>query len=131
MVSDPLSDILIQVKNAQASGKKRVIIPFSKFTFEIAKSLAKEGFIASVDKKLKKDRNYLFVELAYTDEGAPRVAGVKRLSKPSRRLYGKAQDLKAYASKRGRVFLSTPKGVATASDAMTKKTGGEILFHIW
>lgn len=95
----------------------------------IAEVLEQEGYITGIDKKAKKD-GVLSVTLAYKD-GAPVVQGVKRISKPSRRLYVGVRDIKAVKRGYGAVVLSTPAGVMSGKQAKIKNVGGEVLFEIW
>lgn len=131
MVVDTISDMLIQIKNAGSVKKAHVVIPYSAMKFEIGKELLKHGFIKSIDKKGKKVKRNLFVELSYDENEVPAIRHVLRISKPSRRVYKRAKELYALVKKRGSVFMSTPKGIATANDCLRTRIGGEVLFRIW
>jgi small subunit ribosomal protein S8 len=131
MVTDPISDMLIRIKNAGSSKKTFVSIPYSGFKFEIARELEKGGFIKSIDKKGKKVKKTLVLELLYDDLGKHKINDVSRISKPSKRIYCGSKELTTYAWKRGGVFISTQKGIVTAKQAINKKIGGEVLFRIW
>ena len=95
----------------------------------IAEVLEQEGYITGIDRKAKKE-GVLSVTLADKD-GAPVVQGVKRISKPSRRLYVGVRDIKAVKRGYGAVVLSTPAGVMSGKQAKIKNVGGEVLFEIW
>lgn len=130
MVTDPISDLIIRLKNSSDAGKSSVEISYSKFAENIIHALKKAGYISSVEKKGKLFTRHLVVGLIYFDNSA-RIHGVERISKPSRRIYQKASDIRMYRSGFGNTFLSTPKGVMIDMDAKKLKVGGEVLFKIW
>ncbi len=129
MVTDSISDFIIRLQNASRAGKETVSLPFSQMKFAIAEILEREGYIASVDKKSKKG-GVLSVVLAYKD-GKPTIQGVKRISKPSRRIYMGVRDVRPVKRGHGLLVLSTPAGIATGKEAQIKRVGGEALFEIW
>ena len=129
MVTDPISDFIIRIQNASRAGKPTVSLPYSKIKHAIADVLAKEGYVASVDRKSKVG-GALSVMLAYKD-GKSKVQGVKRISKPSRRLYLGVRDVKPVKRGYGLLVLSTPAGVISGKEARQKRVGGEPLFEIW
>lgn len=131
MVGDPISDMLIRIKNAGYSKKPSVSIPYSNLKFEIAKGLLSEGFVKSIDKKGRKTKRNVLVELSYKESEAPKIEDVSRISKPSRRIYRNTKELVRFTKKRGSVFVSTSKGIITARNAVKTKIGGEVLFRIW
>lgn len=130
MVTDPISDLIIRLKNASAAGKPSVLVSYSKFAESIAHVLKKSGYLSSVEKKAGDRVNGLELGLIYFDK-EPRIHGVERISKSSRRLYMKAADIRMFRSGFGNTFLSTPKGVLVDTEAKKLKVGGEILFRIW
>jgi small subunit ribosomal protein S8 len=95
----------------------------------IARALFQEGYIKSYSQKDTKNGDILEVDLLYK-EGNPRITQVKRISKPSRRLYTNMKDIKTVKQGFGSVFLSTPKGIMTGKLAKKEQVGGEILFEI-
>lgn len=130
MVNDPIADFIIQLKNASAVLKASVVLPYSELKFTIAELLSKEGFVKGVSKKGKKVRKYLEIDLLYKDD-SPCIHGVKRVSKPGRRIYKKSSELRPIKQGTGLLLLSTPKGVLTDKDARLQKVGGEAMFEIW
>lgn len=131
---DPISNMLIQIKNAQAVGHEQVSLPFSKVKFRIAEILKGAGYLAEVERKSKKaakaEHEYLYLTLRYQDnEGA--LNGLKIISKPSRRIYIKAKDIKPVRSGYGLAVISTPKGIMDSKEARKNKLGGELLFEVW
>ncbi|MEK7585386.1 MAG: 30S ribosomal protein S8 [Patescibacteria group bacterium] len=130
MNSDPIADFIIQLKNAALSAKPSVVVPASNLKLAIAEKLIATGFLKGVAKKGKKTKKYLEVELAYVN-GSPKIAGVKRVSKTSRRVYLGNQSIRPFRQGFGQMILSTPKGILTGDEARTAKVGGEALFTIW
>lgn len=132
---DPISDTIIRIKNAQATRKERVFVPFSKMKAKIAGVLKNAGFLADVERRKKKvgksEHEYLDIVLRYDEDGRPGINGVKLISKPSRHLYIRAKELKLIRSGYGITVLSTPNGIMSSKDAFKQKIGGEILFEIW
>jgi small subunit ribosomal protein S8 len=131
MITDPISDLIIRIKNGSDANKPTVEVVYSKFAESVAHALKKAGYLTSVEKKGKKTfANGLELGLVYFN-GTPRIHGVERISKPSRRMYQKASDIRMYRSGFGNTFLSTPKGVMVDVEAKKNKVGGEVLFKIW
>lgn len=130
MVTDPISDLIIRLKNASDANKATVEISYSKFADNIAHALKKAGYVEAVEKKGKLFQRSLVLGLKYFETG-PRIHGVERVSKPSRRVYLKSADIRMYRSGFGNTFLSTPKGVLVDEDAKKGNVGGEVLFRIW
>jgi small subunit ribosomal protein S8 len=130
MVTDPISDMLARIKNAGLAGQASVKIPFSREKEVIAGLLAKEGYLKYKEKKGKNAKKSLEVGILYQGR-KPRISDVKRVSKPSRRVYEGYRNLKPVKFGHGTLILSTPKGVMTYKEALKAKVGGEALFKIW
>lgn len=96
----------------------------------IAEKLKEAGFVSAVERKGKKIRKNLDITLKYKD-GEHAIAGVKRISKPGRRLYKNSREIIPVRYGYGALILSTPKGVLTDKEARKEKVGGEALFEIW
>lgn len=131
MVNDPIGDFIIQLKNAGMVRKERVSLPYSKLKNAIAEKLAEAGYITHITKYGKKTKKTLEVTLSYSPDGAHTINGVKRVSKPGRRLYRKASEIYPIKFGRGTSILSTPLGILTGEQAREKNVGGEELFIIW
>jgi small subunit ribosomal protein S8 len=130
MVTDPISDFIIRLKNGSEAKKSSVLVSYSRYVENIAHALKKAGYISTIEKKGKIFTRELELGLIYFDSG-PRIRGAERISKPSRRLYLRAGDIRMYRSGFGNSFLSTSKGIMTDVEAKKNKVGGEILFKIW
>ncbi|MFA6269736.1 MAG: 30S ribosomal protein S8 [Candidatus Paceibacterota bacterium] len=132
MVTDSIGDLIIRIKNAGNTGKQNVSVPFSKMKFAVAELLSAKGFVGEVSKKGKGEVfRTIDIDLLYTKDGEPIISGVKRISKPSRRLYENSKNLKAFRKGYGMSVLSTPKGIMADVDAKKGNLGGELLFNIW
>ncbi len=131
MITDPIGDFIIRLKNAGAVKHESVTLPYSKLKAAIAKVLEKAGYIASVNKSGKKTNKTLTVELLYKKDGSTRISEVKRISKPGRRIYRSLKEIFPVRYGKGSTILSTSKGIMTDKEAREKKLGGEALFEIW
>ncbi len=127
---DPISDMIISIKNAGNAGKEFAIVPFSNQKEAIATVLFKQGYIASYAKKGKKVVKTLDIGIAYEGK-KPRIAGLARMSKPSHRFYMRAADIKPIKNGYGLMVISTPKGIMSGDEARRAQVGGEALFKIW
>lgn len=127
MVTDPISDFLVRLQNASMARKERVSMPFSQMKRSIAEILVREGYVEEVDGK---GAGSLTISLTYRN-GRPAISGIKRISKPSRRLYLGVRDLRPVKRGHGLMLLSTPAGILTGKEAKEKRVGGEALFEIW
>ncbi len=128
---DTIANMLISMKNGSAVSKEKVVVPFSNMKYAIAQCLEKSGFIVGASKKTeKKNSSVLEITLSYPD-GAAKIHDVKRLSKPSRRVYMRTRDLRSVKNGHGVVVLSTPKGILSDKEARKEQVGGEALFMMW
>lgn len=131
MTTDPIADLINQIKNAGAVKKATVSIPFSNFKLSIAEKLKETGWVKAVEKKGKKVKKTLDITIKYNEDGKAFVQGVKRISKPGRRIYRGFEDVIPVKYGFGALILSTPKGIKTDKEAKKEKVGGEALFQIW
>lgn len=122
--------MITHIKNAGAAGRHEVVVSYSNLKADIAKVLKEEGFIKDFSKITKGSRNLLTLDL-YIENRIPKVKGVKRLSKSSKRMYKKASEIRSVRQGYGLLVLSTPKGVMAGHKARKLKLGGEALFSIW
>jgi len=131
MVNDPVADFINRLKNAGAVKHATVSIPFSNLKAAIAEKLKEAGYVANTEKKGKKVKKTLEVALKYDAAGKSVIKGVKRVSKPSRRIYRSTLEIRPVRQGHGNLILSTPKGIKTGKEAKKEKLGGEALFEIW
>ena len=130
----PIGEMLTTIMNAQAVNKESVVLPFSRMKFDIANILKAGSYVAGVEKKKKKtkksEQELLAINLKY-DEYGPAISGFKLISRPSRRMYIKASQIRPIRSGYGVLIISTPKGVMNSKEAKKQKLGGEMLFEVW
>lgn len=131
MITDPVGDMINRIKNAGVVKKVSVSIPHSLLKMAVAEKLQEHGYISAVEKRGRKIRKSIEITVAYNDNGTPKIRGVKRISKPGRRMYASVKDIVPVKYGYGTAFLSTPKGIMTGEEARKGKVGGEMLFHIW
>ncbi|HAR46708.1 MAG: 30S ribosomal protein S8 [Nitrospirae bacterium GWC2_57_13] len=131
MMTDPIADMLTRIRNASKTRLEKVDIPSSKLKIEIAKILKDEGYVKNV--KLVKDRRQGLVRiyLKYQDDEVSAIQGLKRISKPSSRVYVGTDAVPRVLNGLGIAILSTPKGIITGARAQKEKVGGEVLCHVW
>lgn len=128
---DPISNMIIMLKNASRAGRPSITIPYSKLKHSIADRLSAAGYVSTVAKKAKKSQSLLELGIVYNDAGVAKINDVKRLSKPSRRIYMSVKEIRPVRNGHGSLFLSTPKGILTDKEARKELVGGEALFLIW
>ena len=131
MITDPVGDFIVRLTNAGAVKHESVSVPFSNLKLAIAEKLKDAGYIAGVDKKGKKVKKTLEVTLKYNADGTPFIEGVKRVSKPGRRMYKSVHEITRVRYGHGSLILSTPQGIKTDKEARKEKVGGEAMFEIW
>ena len=131
MVSDTIGDFIIRLKNAGVMKKESVSAPYSKLRQAIAEKLMAAGYVTSVTTEGEGAKKTLVVSLRYTDTGNHAIRGVKRISKPGRRLYTGVSDIHPVKFGSGHMILSTPAGILTGEEARAQHVGGEQLFMIW
>lgn len=131
MVGDPVGDFIIRLVNAGAVRKAVIVVPYSNLIYAIAQKLKDRGFVTEVEKQGKKVHKTLEVALRYNPDGSAHIRGVKRVSKPGRRLYNKSRELYPVKFGKGMMVLSTPHGILSGDEARKQGVGGEQLFTIW
>lgn len=129
--TDPIADMLTRIRNASKVEKEKVEIPYSKVKEEITKVIQKEGYVAGYE--VKKDfPSKLVVKLKYKSGGKVNVIeGLKRVSKPGRRVYAGVGNIPKVLGGMGVAIISTSKGIYTGKECEKNNMGGEVLFDIW
>jgi small subunit ribosomal protein S8 len=130
MVSDPISDMLARIRNAQIARLERTDIPLSKLKRNVAELLKREGYVADVSSEAGTPGK-LTVVLKYGQGHQGAIAGMKRRSRPGRRLYVGHTELPKVMNGLGIAILSTSRGVMTDKDARREQVGGELLCEVW
>ncbi len=129
-MTDPISDLLIRLKNAAMAGHEVVRLPYSKMKAEIAAILLEEGYLTAVEKGDGEPLATLQVGLKYVGR-SPAMSDVKLLSKPGRRLYTSVKDIPRTLGGYGVTIVSTNKGVLSDKSARQQNVGGELICQIW
>jgi len=131
MIADPITDMLNRIRNAQAVRHATVEVPHSKLKERIASIFIKEKLVEKVEMKKVKNQKVIRIHLKYQTGGDPFISGLKRISKPSQKIYKKAKDIKRVKDGYGLAIISTSKGLMTDNEARKNKMGGEVLYEVW
>ena len=130
-VTDPIADMLAVLRNGSMAKKETVEVKKSKRTENVLSILKKESFISNYKVMDDARGGLIKVYLRYEKNDTPALTGLKRISKPGRRVYTKADEIKSVYSGLGIAIISTSKGVISDKEAREKNTGGEIMCHVW
>lgn len=130
-ISDPIGDMLTRIRNAQFTGHDRVDVPASRLKEEICKVLLQEGYIRGYQRVEDGRQDMLQVSLKYGRDGASVIREIRRVSKPSLRVYVRCQEIRPVRSGLGIAILSTCRGVMTGKQARDANVGGEVLCEVW
>ena len=131
-MSDPIADMLTRIRNAAKAKFNSVDIPGSKMKIEIARVLRETGFVRNYKFIPDNKQGVLRVYLKYNGQaGGSTILGLRRISKPSRRIYLKARDVKPVLNGMGIAVLSTSRGIMADRTAREENLGGEVLCHVW
>jgi small subunit ribosomal protein S8 len=130
-VNDPIGDLLTRIRNANTAFKDELLVPASKMNEGILTILRDEGFVASYTAEGEGIERVLRVGLKYGPNRERTITGLKRVSKPGRRIYAGRGELPRVLGGLGIAIVSTSAGVMTDRDAARKGIGGEVLAYIW
>lgn len=131
MVTDPISDLLTRIRNANLIYKEEALIPYSKIKWDIVTQLREEGFLTDVSVFQDNNHKMIRVVLKYAPGRKRVISGLDRVSHVGCRVYSQVRELGRYRKGLGLTILSTPKGVMTDKRARQLKVGGEILCSVW
>jgi small subunit ribosomal protein S8 len=131
MMTDPISDLLTRVRNAVKARQRKVDVPPSNLKVAIVEIWMKSGFIRNYKLYRQDNQGILRIYLKYVGKGRPVIQGLKRVSKPSRRVYLSYEKLPKVLGGIGVGIVSTNKGILTDVGARESKLGGELLCTIW
>jgi small subunit ribosomal protein S8 len=129
--TDPIADMLTRIRNGLIVRKPYVLVPSSKIKVAIAQILLEEGFIQGYEVTNEQPQANIRLWLKYDEKRRPIVTGLKRISRPGRRVYSGKRELPWVLSGLGIAIVSTPKGVMTDREARRTGVGGEILCYVW
>lgn len=130
-MTDPISDLLTRIRNAHLAKHDRLDLPASKLKAELCRVLKESGFVQDFRVIEGVPQGTLRVYLRYDDAGTPAIQHLRRVSKPGRRVYAKAEDLRPVRNGLGVGIVSTSQGVLTDAQARQRRVGGEVLCEIW
>jgi len=130
VMTDPLGDMLVRIKNALAVKKNKVEIPYSKLKIAVLKILKDHNLIEDIKVSGEGIKKKIIVYLKYDENGAPLIEDLIRVSKPGRRVYMGYRDFKKLRSGFGFRIVSTSRGIMTDVEARKRKLGGEIICEV-
>ncbi len=131
-MTDPVADLLTRIRNAHLSKHDRIDMPASKLKIEICKLLEKQGYVEKIQLfEEGPTRKSLRIFLKYTEQGLPVIRRIQRVSKPGRRVYKRADDIRPVLNGLGVGIVSTSQGLMTDAQARERRVGGEVLCEIW
>ena len=130
-MTDPISDMLTRIRNANIARHDKVDIPASSLKENIARILHEEGYIKSYRPMDIQGRKLLRVYMKYSRDKERVISGLRRVSKPGRRIYMGRKGLPRFIGGFGTAILSTPNGVMTAAQCRRDGVGGEVLCYVW
>jgi small subunit ribosomal protein S8 len=131
MMTDPIADLLTRIRNAALARHDRTEVPASRLKANVAKILKDEGYIADVRESDNEGKKTLTIVLKYGRDRASAIDGVRRVSRPGRRVYVRHDRIPSPFSGLGISILSTSRGVMSDRDARRLKLGGELLCEVW
>lgn len=129
-MTDSIADMLSRIRNALMARKGEVMVPHSKLKEAIARILAESGYIESYRVEDVIPQKEIHIVLKYVGK-IPAISTIRRVSRPGRRAYGKAQQLPKSLGGYGLTIISTNKGVMTDSQARKQNVGGELICQVW
>jgi small subunit ribosomal protein S8 len=130
-MTDPISDLLARIRNAQLAKHDRLDVPRSKLKLEVVKLLKEEGFIKNFREIEDPPAGKLRIFLRYSAEGMPAISHLRKISKPGRRVYRKADAIPPVRNGLGIGIISTSQGLLTDAQARERRVGGELLCEVW
>jgi len=130
-MTDPIADLLTRIRNANRARKDTTDVPWSKLKEAIARVLADEGFLREVSVNDESGRKILRVSLKYDEFRRPVMSGIRRVSRPSLRIYVGGREIPVIRKGLGISVLSTPKGVIADRVARKENVGGEVICSVW
>lgn len=131
MVSDPISDMLSRIRNALGARHDRTSMPASRLRMRVAEILKQEGYVADVRESESNGRKKLEIVLKYGRDQRAAIDGLRRVSRPGRRVYAGHDKIPHVYSGMGIAILSTSSGVMTDDEARRRRVGGEVLCEVW
>jgi small subunit ribosomal protein S8 len=130
-MTDPIADMLTRVRNASSARHSEVEIPSSKMKLDIARIMTEQGYVAKYELKPGEHGDVIVIELKYGKNRERVISGIKRVSKPGRRIYARKDTLPKVLGGLGTAIISTSRGLVTSAEAGKLGVGGEVICFIW
>ncbi|MCL6584436.1 MAG: 30S ribosomal protein S8 [bacterium] len=130
-LTDPIADMLTRIRNASMAKFQAVDIPSSRVKQEIVRILKEEGYIRAYKVIDDQKQGIIRIYLKYTENNRPIITNLRRISKPSRRVYVKKDEIPRVLGGLGIAVLSTPRGIMTDKNTRRAGLGGEVLCYVW
>jgi small subunit ribosomal protein S8 len=130
-MTDPIADMLTRIRNGSVARHSIVEIPSSRMKVEIARLMTEQGYVVGYEVKLGEHGEVINVELKYGKNRERVISGIKRVSKPGRRVYAKKESLPKVLGGLGTAIISTSRGLVTSAEARKLGLGGEVICFIW
>ncbi|MEE4275611.1 MAG: 30S ribosomal protein S8 [Thermoleophilia bacterium] len=130
-MTDPIADMLTRVRNASAQRHSRVEMPTSRMKLEIARIMTEQGYVSGYEVVQGEHGDVLRIELKYGRNRERVISGIKRVSKPGRRIYARKDRLPKVLGGLGTAVISTSRGLVTSAEAKKLGVGGEVICFIW
>jgi small subunit ribosomal protein S8 len=131
MLTDPIGDMLARIRNAALARHEQVALPRSRLKLAIARVLSETGFVGEVREEERAGRPVLVVGIRYADDGRPMIDGLRRVSRPGRRVYVGKDEIPRVRHGLGVAVLSTSRGILSDRRAREAEVGGELLCEVW
>lgn len=130
MLTDPIADMFVRIKNALMNQEEQVIIPASKLKLAILKVLKERGYIVDFKQEEQDKKKNIRIKIRYDDNKSV-ISQIRRISKPGLRIYANYKNIPRPLQGLGLVVLSTPQGVMSGQEAKKKKLGGEVICEVY
>ena len=131
MMTDPIGDMLTRIRNAGMARHAQTQCPSSRQKLAVARVLQKSGFVGQVRVEAQDGHATLVIGIRYDDEGKAMIDGIKRISKPGRRVYASKHEIPHVRRGLGVAVVSTSQGILSDKDARERKVGGEVVCEVW
>ncbi len=131
MMTDPIADMLARIRNAGTASHNEVAIPASKLKRALAEVLREGGYLGELRVEAREGHAFIVAAIRYNDEGNPMIDGLRRVSRPGRRVYVNADEVPRVRNGLGMAVLTTSRGVMSDRSAREQNVGGEVLCEVW
>jgi len=130
-MTDPIADLLTRIRNGLHARKEQIDVPWSRVKQSLAEVIASEGFLRECTVVEQDGRRAVRIWLKYDERNRPVITGIKRISRPSLRVYRGSKEIPTIRGGLGTNILSTPQGILTDREARKRNVGGEVMCTVW